>query len=79
MVVTGPVTKNDSRDKALPLLENRLVNIEKERQEIDFGDGYFSGYPCLSGVCLGCTDQAAGLSSLSASAAAAVACTLSGV
>ena len=37
-----------------------------------------SGHPCLSGACFGWTDQAAGLSFLSASAAAAVACTLSG-
>jgi hypothetical protein len=36
------------------------------------------GHACLSGACFGCTDQAAGSSSLSASAAAAVACTLSG-
>src|SRR5450759_5051995 len=38
-----------------------------------------SGHPCLSGACFGCTDQAAGSSSLSASATAAVACTLPGV
>jgi hypothetical protein len=36
------------------------------------------GHPCLSGACFGCTDHAAGSSSLSASAAAAVACTLPG-
>jgi len=36
-------------------------------------------HPCLSGACFGCTDQAAGSSSLSASAAAAVACTLPGL
>jgi len=35
-------------------------------------------HPCLSGTCFGCTDHAAGSSSLSASAAAAVACTLPG-
>jgi hypothetical protein len=32
-----------------------------------------SGHPCLSDACFGCTDQAAGSSSLSASATAAVA------
>jgi len=37
-----------------------------------------SAYPCLSGACAGCTDQSAGSSCLSAAAAAAVACTLSG-
>ena len=36
-------------------------------------------HPCLSGACFGCTDQAAGSSSLSASAATAVACTLPGL
>ena len=39
----------------------------------------FRPHPCLSGACFGCTDQAAGSSSLSASAAAAVACTLPGL
>lgn len=36
-------------------------------------------HPCLSDACWGCTDQAAGSSSLSAAAAACVACTLPGV
>ncbi len=38
-----------------------------------------SGHPCLSGACFGCTDQTAGSSSLSDSAAPAVACTLPGL
>ena len=56
-----------------------LVRHQKyARNERTTGLANELGHPCLSGTCFGCTDQAAGSSSLSASAAAAVACTLSG-
>ena len=61
----------------------RVLDLQQEREfalkiiSPDLADQ--AAHPCLSGTCFGCTDQAAGSSSLSASAAAAVACTLSGV
>ena len=55
------------------------ADSKRETRYEEMSISYFRRHPCLSCACFGCTDQAAGSSSLSASAAAAVACTLPGL